>query len=97
MTPVRRTFLKNTAAAAAAVTLPSLGFAQAPARSPFLPQSGGWRTFEVTTRVDIVKPEGVTRVWLPVPSVNADYQRSLESSFSSNGSASPPTTTTTLW
>ncbi|MDQ3060258.1 MAG: transglutaminase family protein [Pseudomonadota bacterium] len=87
MTCVRRTFLKTTAAAAAGAALPSLGFAQAPARSLFAPQSGGWRTFEVTTRVDILKPDGVTRVWLPVPSVNSDYQRSLESSFSSNGAA----------
>ena len=86
MTLVRRTFLKNTAAVA--VSLPSLSFAQTPAvRSLFAPQSGTWRTFEVTTRVDILKPEGVTRVWLPVPSVNSDYQQSLESSFSSNGTA----------
>ena len=85
MTPLRRTFLKNTAAAAAALALPSLNFAQTPARGHFAPQSGGWRTFEVTTRVDIARPDGVTRVWLPMPSVNTDYQRSLESSFSSNG------------
>lgn len=87
MTTVRRSFLKNTAAAAIAAALPSLNFAQAPARAHFAPQSGGWRTFEVTTRVDIPKPEGVTRVWLPIPSVNSDYQRSLENSFSSNGTA----------
>jgi transglutaminase-like putative cysteine protease len=85
MTALRRTFLKNTAAAAVAVALPSLSFAQTPARTLFAPQSGGWRTFEVTTRVDILKPDGVTRVWLPVPSVNGDYQQSLESSFSTNG------------
>ncbi|MFZ2388223.1 MAG: twin-arginine translocation signal domain-containing protein, partial [Polaromonas sp.] len=72
MTTVRRSFLKNTAATAIAAALPSLNFAQAPARAHFAPQSGGWRTFEVTTRVDIPKPEGVTRVWLPIPSVNSD-------------------------
>ena len=86
MTTVRRVFLKNTAAAAVAAALPSLNFAQtAPVRSHFAPQSGSWRTFDVTTRVDIVKPQGVTKVWLPIPSVNADYQRSLENNFSSNG------------
>ncbi|MGH8858833.1 MAG: twin-arginine translocation signal domain-containing protein, partial [Polaromonas sp.] len=88
MNTVRRTFLKNSAAAAVATVSaawPSLNFAQTPVRRDFAPQSGGWRTFEVTTRVDIVKPEGVTRLWLPIPSVNSDYQRSLESSFSSNG------------
>jgi transglutaminase-like putative cysteine protease len=90
MTTVRRTFLKNSAAAAAAAALPSINFAQtaAPAsRGHFAPQSGAWRTFDVTTRVDIIKPEGITKVWLPIPSVNGDYQHSLESSFSSNGEA----------
>ncbi len=89
MTTVRRTFLKNSAAAAVAAVLPSLGFAQTPAstRREFAPQSSPWRTFDVTTRVDIVKPVGATQVWLPVPSVNSDYQQSQESSFFSNGTA----------
>ena len=89
MTTVRRTFLKSSAAAAVAAALPSLHFAQgssAAAARQFNPQPGTWRSFEVTTRVDIAKPQGVTRVWLPVPSVNGNWQRSLESSFSSNGS-----------
>jgi hypothetical protein len=89
MTTVRRAFLKNGAAAAMAAALPSLNFAQsapAPSRGHFAPQSGAWRTFDVTTRVDIVKPQGVTKVWLPIPSVNSDYQHSLGNSFSSNGS-----------
>ena len=88
MTTVRRSFLKNTAAAVLAASLPALNFAQAPAapaRSLFSPQSGAWRTFEVTTRVDIAMPDGASRVWLPIPSVNSDYQRSLESSFTSSG------------
>jgi len=85
----RRRFMKNTAVAAIATALPAISFAQtsAPARSHFAPQSGAWRTFEVSTRVDIPKADGVTRVWLPVPSVNTDYQRSLENSFSTNGVA----------
>ena len=90
MTTVRRTFLKNTAAAALAGALPGLGFAQASPSSSsagrnFAPQSGAWRTFDVTTRVDVVKPQGVTQLWLPIPSVNSDYQRSEGNSFSSNG------------
>lgn len=90
MTTARRLFLKNAALTSAACTLPALVFAQpAPAPTPhvFNPQPGNWRTFEVTTRVDIQKPQGTTRVWLPMPSVNTDWQRSLESSFSSNGTA----------
>ncbi len=82
----RRQFIRKSAVALAASALPAINFAQpaSPARQ-FSPQPGQWRTFEVTTRVDIAKPEGVTKVWLPIPSVNTDWQKSLESSFSSNG------------
>ena len=72
----RRTLLKM-AAAAPVVTAasrlsgpPSLGCAQP---TDFTPRPGTWRTFEVTTRVEVVKPAGVTRVWLPVPSVDSEY------------------------
>lgn len=87
-TDARRTFLKNSALALAATALPAINFAQTTATAPrqFSPRPGAWRTFEVTTRIDIAKPQGVTRVWLPIPSVNSDWQQSLESSFSSNGS-----------
>jgi transglutaminase-like putative cysteine protease len=37
-----------------------------------------WRIFEVATRVEVLKPSGTTRVWLPVPLVfDTDYQKSL--------------------
>lgn len=83
----RRVFMKNTATALAAATFPAIHFAQsaAPVERRFSPQPGQWRTFEVTTRVDILKPQGATRLWLPIPSVNTDWQQSLESSYSSNG------------
>lgn len=88
MTTVRRTFLKNAATLSAAYTLPAIGFAQsAGAPRQFNPQPGAWRTFEVTTRVDILAPEGSTRVWLPVPSVDSDWQQSLDNTYSSNGQA----------
>ncbi len=91
-TSARRTFLKQAAAATATAALPAVNFAQtaAPlstAARQFDPQPGQWRTFEVTTKVNILQPQGVTRVWLPVPSVNSHWQKSLESSFSSNGTA----------
>ena len=84
----RRNFLRNTALAAVSTALPAINFAQTstPERQ-FNPQPGAWRTFEVTTRVDVAKPQGSTRVWLPIPSINSDWQKSLESSFSSNGAA----------
>lgn len=87
----RRAFLRTSAAALSAGALPLTGWAQSAtpsspaAHRTFAPQPGAWRTFEVTTRVDIAKPQGATKVWLPIPSVNSDWQRSLESSYSSNG------------
>jgi transglutaminase-like putative cysteine protease len=51
----------------------------------FQPRPGAWRSFEVTTRVDVVQAQGPSQVWLPVPSVNTDWQRSVDNRFSSNG------------
>jgi transglutaminase-like putative cysteine protease len=85
----RRQFMKNSAVALATAALPAIDFAQAAAATErqFSPKPAAWRTFEVTTRVDIAKPQGATRLWLPVPSINSEWQQSLESSYSSNGSA----------
>jgi len=81
MTPARRSLLQGAASLGALTLAPwSTATAQiaspttAPAARTFSPQPGDWRTFEVTTRVDIPKANGVTRVWLPVPSVNASWQ-----------------------
>ena len=94
MTTARRSLLKGAAAwgalAASSWTAAQTSVAPPapePAARVFNPQPGSWRTFEVTTRVDILKTDGSTRVWLPVPSVNTDWQQSGVSSFSSNGSA----------
>ena len=84
--PARRQFLR-TAGASALASFPLHSFAQSadvPERQ-FAPQPGAWRTFEVTTRVEIAAPRGQTQVWVPVPSVNTAWQKSLESAMSSNG------------
>jgi transglutaminase-like putative cysteine protease len=48
----------------------------------------GWRTFEVTTHVEILKPAGVTRVWLPEPlSIRTPFQRALSNRFTAEGAA----------
>jgi hypothetical protein len=42
-----------------------------------------WRTFEVTTTVEVLKPSGPTRVWVPAAlSVQTPYQRTLAGQFS---------------
>jgi transglutaminase-like putative cysteine protease len=83
----RRQFLQKTSLALAVSALPAINFAQtpAPAARQFKPVPGQWRDFELTTRVDIARTSGTTKVWLPVPSINTDWQQSFESSFSSSG------------
>src|SRR5439155_1225912 len=62
--------------------LPKLALAQ---QLPFNPrQAEKWRSFEVTTRVEIVFPQGGTRVWLPIPSVDSGYQKALDNAWSGN-------------
>ncbi|HMA09072.1 MAG TPA: transglutaminase domain-containing protein [Ramlibacter sp.] len=80
----RRQFLQSSAAVATTAGLPFAARAQ---ERSFDPQPGAWRTFEVTTRVEVLVPSGATRVWLPVPSIDSEWQQSLESSFASNGQA----------
>jgi transglutaminase-like putative cysteine protease len=88
MTTARRIFLKNSATLAFASALPTFALAQGtPVQRTFDPQPGQWRSFEVTTRVDVLEPEGLTRVWLPVPSVDSEWQHSLDDAFVTNGSA----------
>ncbi len=86
---MRRHWMRNTALALVSPWVPAINFAQtaSSAERQFTPKPAAWRTFEVTTRVDIAKPQGATRLWLPVPSINSEWQQSLESSYSSNGSA----------
>jgi transglutaminase-like putative cysteine protease len=76
----RRRFLQTSAALSALAALP----ATAPrARAA---DTGGWRSFEVTTRVEVLKPAGATRVWLPTPlTAGASYQRSLGNTWTAEG------------
>jgi transglutaminase-like putative cysteine protease len=85
----RRKFIKKSAVALVYAGLPAINFAasEMAADRQFSPQAGHWRTFDVITRVDIAKPQGATQVWLPVPSVDTEWQQSLTSSFVSNGKA----------
>ena len=81
----RRRFLKSTsstAVLAAGATAPLTVLSQ---ERNFSPRPGTWRAFEFTTRVDILKPAGVTKVWLPVPSLDTEFQKSMESSYNGNG------------
>jgi transglutaminase-like putative cysteine protease len=48
--------------------------------------SDGWRTFELKTRVEVLRPSGPTRVWLPEVLIrNMPFQRSLAQEVSAEG------------
>jgi hypothetical protein len=79
----RRSFLQASAAASLVGALPRFARAQ---QASFDPKPSGWRTFEVTTRVELQWPEGTSRVWIPVPSVENSYQKVLGTTWSGNGS-----------
>jgi transglutaminase-like putative cysteine protease len=48
--------------------------------------SSGWRTFEVTTRVEVLKPSGMTLVWLPAAILReTPFQKTLANDFRAEG------------
>lgn len=61
----RREFLWTSAALAAGSMWPAHRGMAAFDPSP----ENGWRSFEVSLRVEVLKPEGATRIWLPLPSM----------------------------
>lgn len=75
----RRLLQAGTALAAAG---PLAAFAR---QRPFAPQPGGWRTFELTTTVTVAEPQGTVRLWLPVPDLDTDWQRTLDNGWTGNG------------
>jgi len=47
---------------------------------------GSWRTFEVTTRVEVLKSSGATRIWVPAALINqTPFQRTLANTFDAKG------------
>jgi transglutaminase-like putative cysteine protease len=50
------------------------------------PSAGEWRTFEVVTNVELLKPNGVSHIWLPAPLIRkTPYQNSISTRFTANG------------
>lgn len=77
----RREFL--TYASGAAVGAALSGVDQTFAQEP-LPTV--WRTFEVTTRAEVLKPSSSTRVWLPAALLGeTPFQRTLANNFNAEG------------
>jgi transglutaminase-like putative cysteine protease len=76
----RRDFLRNSGTMCAGLALSKAIplFADIPA--------SGWRTFEVTTRVEVLKPAGVTHIWLPAALIRqTPFQKTLANKYVAEG------------
>ena len=77
----RREFVGRTAAAAAGLALLKPGRLFGAPTPP-----GDWRRFEVMTRVEVLKPAGTTRIWVPGALVReTPYQKTLANTFNAPG------------
>lgn len=51
-----------------------------------MPSADEWRTFEVVTKVELLKPDGISRIWLPAPLIrNTPYQNTISTRFTAEG------------
>ncbi|MBZ5608308.1 MAG: transglutaminase-like domain-containing protein [Acidobacteriia bacterium] len=77
----RRDFLRSAGVVSGSLALAKPGRLLAAGAS-----SDNWRTFEVTTRVEILKSSGATRVWLPAAlTEKTPFQKTLSNHFSAEG------------
>ena len=77
----RRDFLRAAGAVSASLALPG-------ARRLFAEgvPTGDWRTFEVSTRVEVLKPSGKTLIWVPAALIGETrYQKTLANDFQAEG------------
>jgi transglutaminase-like putative cysteine protease len=82
----RRNFLKNSLAVSGGLFV--AGRLPAQRQLEASTDASKWRTFEVVTKVEVLNPSGVSRVWLPVPlTTNTDYFKRLGDTWSGNATA----------
>src|SRR4051794_5284258 len=80
----RRRFLQSAGVASASLVLPK----SARALAFGVPSGEPWRTFEATTRVEVLRPDGETRVWLPAALMrDTRFQKTLANDFRAEGGA----------
>jgi transglutaminase-like putative cysteine protease len=77
----RRDFLRSASVVSAGLAFwkPEELFAQGAA-------AGDWRTFEVTTHVEVLKYSGTTRIWVPAALIEeTPFQKTLSNNFNAEG------------
>jgi len=73
----RRDFMRTMGVLSASLTFPGGERLLAEATAPT-----GWRTFEVTTHVEVLKPSGTTRIWSPgALTTKTPFQKTLSNKF----------------
>lgn len=77
----RREFLRTAGVVSAGLAFPGAERLLAEAAAP-----GSWRTFELTTNVEVLQPSGPTRIWLPAALIDkTPFQKTLSNRFSAEG------------
>ena len=77
----RRDFLRSAGVVSASLAFPKAARLFALDETP-----GGWRSFEVTTRVEVLKPSGTTLVWLPAALIReTSWQKTFSNDFRAEG------------
>ncbi|MDR3722416.1 MAG: transglutaminase-like domain-containing protein [Candidatus Acidoferrales bacterium] len=77
----RRDFLRS-------ATVVSAGLAFSKAKYVFAADvpSGAWRTFDVTTHVEVLKSSGITRIWVPAALISpTPFQKTLSNQYVAPG------------
>jgi transglutaminase-like putative cysteine protease len=83
----RRDFLRSASIVSASAVLPPMMSARKSGNF-FADHSDTptWRTFEIITRAEVLKPSGPTRIWLPAALINnTPFQKTLANNFTAGG------------
>ena len=87
MTIDRRELLKAGASFAALAATPATAWAQS--ETTFAPAPGAWRTYELTTKIEVLNPQGETQAWIPIPAFEGEgWIKPGETTFETKGKAS---------
>jgi transglutaminase-like putative cysteine protease len=85
----RRDFLRSTGVVSAL----GAAFPRALTRDAHAAEPEGWRTFDVVTKVEVLKPVGPTKLWVPTGlTVETPYQRTRSNTFDAPGGTAKLTT-----
>ncbi|MGZ3508636.1 MAG: transglutaminase-like domain-containing protein [Vulcanimicrobiaceae bacterium] len=81
----RRRFLQQGAAFSALVAIPAVARA-VPAGDSFVPGPDAWRTFEITTTIELDASNGPAKAWVPLPAfTESEWMRPQGNHWATNG------------